>query len=104
MVKYTTPTFSLTVSTSVDLTEADNVYATFSAGSRLLFTKTGEDLDVSAHQVDVYFGQEETAQFPTGAVSVQLNWTYQQGGLVKRACSEIASVNVTPNLLSEVVS
>ena len=104
MVKYTTPTFSLTVSTSVDLTEADNVYATFSSLNHLLFTKTGTDLDVSAHQVDVYLSQEETAQIPTGSLNVQLNWTYQQGGLVKRACSEIASVNVTPNLLNEVVS
>ena len=103
MVKYTTPTFSLTVSTSVDLTDATNIYATFIAPG-VNITKTGDDLDVSEHQVDVFFTQAETGSIPQGALRIQLNWTYLQGGVAKRACSEIASVNVTPNLLSEVVS
>lgn len=104
MVKYTTPTFSLTLPETVDLTEATNIYATFTAAAGLNITKTGGDLAVTAHQVDVFFSQEETAQFPTGSVRIQLNWTYQEGGIAKRACSEIATVNVTPNLLEEVVT
>ena len=104
MVRYTTPTFQLTLPETVDLTEASNVYVTFSkASGTVIYTKSGEDIEVSAHQVDVYLTQSETAVFPTGAVRLQLNWTYQEGGEAKRACSEIASVNVTPNLLNEVV-
>lgn len=103
MVKYTTPTFSLTVSTSVDLTDATNIYATFIAPG-VNITKTGTDLDVSEHQVDVFFTQDETAKFPVGSMRIQLNWTYQEGSIAKRACSEIATVNVTPNLLDEVVA
>lgn len=103
MVKYTTPTFSLTLPNEVDLTDATNVYATFSA-TGLEITKSGADLTVSAHQVDVFFTQDETAKFPVGSMRIQLNWTYQEGGIAKRACSEIATVNVTPNLLDEVVT
>ena len=104
MVRYTTPTFTLTVSSSVDLTAASNVYATFAAGSNVLLTKTGVDLDVSEHQVDVFLTQEESALFRPGVIQIQLNWTYQVGSIVKRACSDIATINVKPNLLKGVVS
>ena len=103
MVKYTTPTFSLTVPNDVDLTDATNVYVTFSANNNT-FTKSGADITVTEHQVDVFFTQAESGSIPQGTLRIQLNWTYLQGGVAKRACSEIASVNVTPNLLSEVVS
>lgn len=103
MVKYTTPTFELTLPNDVDLTDAANVYATFTQPGAVI-TKTGSDLTVTAHEVDVFFTQEETAALKVGALKIQLNWTYQQGGTAKRACSEIASVEVTENLLAEVVA
>ena len=104
MTRYTTPTLSLTLPNTVDLTAASNVYVTFANASGIVvYTKTGNDLVVTAHQVDVFLNQEETAQFQQGTIRIQLNWTYQQGGVAKRACSEIATVNVGQNLLNEVV-
>ena len=105
MIRYTTPTFTLTLPDTVDLTEATNVYAAFAMpGKGDVLRKTGTDLDVTAHQVDVFLSQEETALFRPGTVLIQLNWTYQDGGIAKRAGSEIATINVTPNLINEVLT
>ena len=101
MVRYTTPTFTLTLPDTVDLTLASNVYVTFAKTNiGVVVTKTGDALEISAHQVDVYLNQEETGSFSTGAVKIQINWTYANG---ERACTDIATVDITPNLLDEVV-
>ena len=99
MVRGTTPTFILKITNDVDLTEAVNVYATFEQYYTKI-TKTGEDIEVTAHQVDVYLSQEETLQFAEGKVKIQLNWTYLDG---RRACSNIIAVCVKANLVGEVL-
>lgn len=100
MIRGTTPTFELRINDeSVDLTDADNVYVTF-ADNGWSLTKTGEDLEVSANEVDVYLSQEETLSFPKGNIDVQINWTYDDG---KRACTTIAIIKVTKNLLERVL-
>lgn len=99
MVRATTPTFLLTLPQSVNLEFAKNVYFTISQGKDLTITKT--DLEIHENEVSVYFSQEETLRFAAGTVRIQLNWTYPTG---ERACSEIVNVNVTDNLLGEVVA
>lgn len=102
MYKGTTPTFTLTLPQEVDLTTAQNVYVTFEKGKKEL-RKTGNDLVVTAHQVEVYLSQEETLSFPSGDVALQLNWTYQDGGKIKRAASNIVSVSMKTNLEDRVL-
>jgi len=105
MIRGTTPTFKLKVNDeNIDFTQAANVYATFQQRDTEI-TKTGEDLEVSANEVDVYLTQEETLKFksmPFGfsGLKVQLNWTYSDG---KRASTLIKTINVTENLLGEVL-
>lgn len=99
MIRGTTPTFQLLIDESVDLTQTDHVYATFKQDCFML-TKTGEDIEVSEHQVDVYFSQEESLKFRKGAMDVQLNWTFQNG---KRACTNIVSVKIGENLINGVL-
>ncbi len=94
-----TPTFTLTLPETVDLTATENVYVTFAQGS-LLLTKTGESLVVTEHEVDVYLSQEETLSFSQGKVLVQLNWTYADHS---RGCSEIVGIDWDANLLKEVL-
>lgn len=100
MIRGTTPTFKLLLNDEeVDLTQALNVYATFKQGT-VLITKTGEDLTVTEHEVDVYLNQEESLKFKEGdKLEVQLNWTYNDG---KRACSNIIKIDVGRNLLGSV--
>ena len=99
MVQATTPTFILTLPDTVDLTLAKTIVFTITQGS-LKITKTEEYLTYTEHVVSVYFTQEETLKFTKGTARLQLNWVYPDG---KRACSNIATVNVTPNLLPEVI-
>lgn len=100
MIRGTTPTFQLILKDeTIDLTEALNVYATFKQGSKVI-TKTGEDIDVSPTQVDVYMSQEETLGFRYGDIRIQLNWTYSDGS---RACTKIVKKNVGKNLIERVL-
>ena len=101
MVRGTTPTFKLMLSDEeVNLTEALNVYATF-RNLNVLITKTGEDLEITANEVDVYLSQEETLSFEADSnIEVQLNWTYVDG---RRACSNIIKVPVGRNLIGSVL-
>lgn len=100
MYRGTTPTFILEVEGDVDLTLANNVYATFSQKNTVI-TKTGGDIIVRPNGVGVYFSQEESLKFKTGAIMVQLNWTYNEG---RRSCTDIISVSVSKNLLDEVLA
>ena len=100
MIRGTTPTFKLTLTdTSVDLTQAQNVYASFSQAN-VKIVKTGEDLDVMPQEVDVYLTQEESLRFTTGTLNIQLNWTYAGG---QRACTNIINVDVGTNLIGKVL-
>lgn len=104
MYRGTTPTYSFIMPEGVDLTLAQNVYVTFAnVKDRVIFTKTGADLEVTASQVDVYLTQEETLSFPQGDVRVQLNWTYDQGGRTKRACSQKMTISTERNLIDRVL-
>lgn len=100
MVKGTTPTIICTLPETVDLTAAENVYFSLQQGANII-TKTGNSLDVSAHEVSVYFSQEETLSLSPGTARVQLNWTYANNS---RACSNIVEISVTNNLILEVLA
>lgn len=101
MVRGTTPTFILTIEDDdVDLTTMDNVYVTIQQ-SGVKMTKTGEDITVSAKEVDVFLSQEETLKFARGNVLVQINFTYEDG---KRGCTEIVQVYVSENLYDGVLA
>lgn len=95
----TTPTFTFTAPEGLDMTQAVNVYVTFED----LFTKSGDDIEVTEHTVAVFLTQEETMQFEKNKVRVQINWTYHEGEKTYRAASTKMRVNVDENLLKEVV-
>lgn len=99
MVQATTPTFILTLPSDVDLGEAAHVYFTLKQKNAEI-VKEDTDLTIDGNEVSVYLSQAETLQLVSGAAQIQLNWTYANGS---RACSNIVSVQVTENLLKEVV-
>lgn len=102
MYKGTTPTFTLTLPEEVDLTTAQNVYVTFEKGKKEL-RKTDTDLVVTTNVIEVYLTQEETLSFPSGDVALQVNWTYIQDGVKKRAATEIVKVNMRTNIEDRVL-
>lgn len=93
-----TPTITITVGTSTDLTEAENVYVSFKQSGTVYKLTSG--FDVQAHQVDVYLQQSDTIAFSPGAVEVELNWTYGNG---QRGATRPKTINVLPNHLREVL-
>lgn len=100
MVRGTTPTFQLKITDEdVDLTQALNVYATFKQLG-IQIDKSGDDIEVSEKQVDVYLSQSESLQFAEGDIEVQLNWTYADG---KRAATRIKRIPVGKNLVGRVL-
>lgn len=99
MVQATTPTFVLTLPNSVDLTQARNVYFTLKQGGNIL-TKTDTDIAVTEHTATVSLTQGDALMFDAGGADLQLNWTYADGS---RACTNIANVQITANLLKAVI-
>lgn len=100
VARATTPTFTLTFSEEeLNLTTASNVYVTFEQDG-VSITKTGADLTIGEKQIDVYLDQAETLNFKVGVVDVQANWTMAGG---RRASSEVAQIQMTKQLLRQVV-
>ena len=106
MIKYTTPTISLTIE-GIDIS-SQNVYVTLEQGS-IELTKTGSDLTITTETVESVANteisfeltQEESALFKFNAsVSVQVNWISAQG---VRGATEIKKISVLQNLLDKVV-
>lgn len=98
--KYTTPTVTLTFTEkTLDLTLAEAVYVTFRSGLQKL-TKAGSDLEIAEKTIGVHLDQEDTARFAAGPVSIQANWIIAG----ERVASEIAEINISENLLAEVIA
>ena len=103
MYKGITPTITLTLPEQVDLSTAQNVYVTLLSGNEKN-TKTGTDLVIDVNEIEMTLTQEETLAFAPGAVYIQVNWTYTEGGQVKRAASDVASIIFKTNLENEVLA
>lgn len=96
----TTPTVICEFSEgTVDLTEAKNVYVTFSTNLRTI-TKQGDSLDITPTSVSVYLTQADTLGFQLDEVEVEVNWTYPGG---RRAKSTIEKLEVDRTLLMKEV-
>ena len=105
MYKGVTPTYTFKAPQTLDMTLATKVWVTFSTpDEREIFTKSGDDLTVTQHQVEVYLSQADTLRMPTGRVKIQLNWTYVEGTKVKRGASNKFFINAETNLKNEVLT
>lgn len=104
MYRLTTPTITFLLPETVDLTLADNIYVTFATKQlRKLLEKTSTELEITAHTVGVFLTQEETQALTGDVVRVQLNWTYNEEGVTKRACSNIVDISIRENLKREII-
>lgn len=102
MYKGTTPTFIFTLPETVDLSMASNVYVTFAKSDGGVVEKTGDDLVIDSNRVSVFLTQKETLTF-TSKVKIQINWTYTENDVTKRACSTIKTIDVLNNLIPRAV-
>ena len=94
-----TPTFTLTFTGDLDLTQAAHVYVSFKSGA-VNIVKSDSDLTIAAKSVSVYLNQSETLSISRGATAIQVNWTYGDGS---RAASDIVTYSFGDQLLNRVV-
>lgn len=92
-----TPTITVTVPETTDLTEALNIYPSIKQAKSLVRPET---FVVSEHQVDIYLTQRDTLNLSPGIAEIQLNWTYATG---QRGATTPASIRILPNHLLEVL-
>ena len=108
MYKGITPTIELTLPEASMLDSASHVYVTI-AGKDNSITKADAEIDVThdlvneVYTIGVFLDQQETLSFKKGAAMVQVNWTYDENGISKRASSTIGKLTFSENLLNEVV-
>lgn len=103
MIQATTPTLTLTLPETIDLSTAQEVLVTFQQYETTL-TKTLNDnvFLTSANVISVYLSQEETLMFiPNKIVNVQVNWIENSGA---RAATSIGQISMTSNLIPKVIN
>lgn len=101
MRRYTTPTLVITID-KPELIDASGIYVTFAQGAQLLtinsdIEKTATETGV---QLELGLSQLQTAGFTPGRAQLQVNWLESNGN---RGATEIATINITDNLLNEVI-
>ena len=117
--KGTTPTLKLILKKKnesdpeIDLSIADDIFVTFSRTyQQVLFTKTGDDLEIDGNDIYVFLSQEETLSLKgvgngsdDDSFLIMVNWTYTDDVThrKKRASTVIKSIYLSPNLINEVV-
>ena len=99
MIRYTTPTVQLLIK-DVDITRADEVYASFGQGTSTLVTKlvakSKRSMTPTGTLLKIDMAQDETAAFSRlSECKVQVNWSTGQ----KRYATSVAKMAVTDNLL-----
>ena len=110
MIRGTTPTLTFTIrpkrqTDTIDLTEAAHVYLTILQG-RTEIEKTETDMEITANTVEVWLTQEESLKLADGSnCDVQINWTYlaADGETVRRAATEVKTINIGKQLLKRVI-
>ena len=103
MYRGTTPTFTLTLPDTVDLSTAENVYVRISKPNFApILTKEDEDMVINQNVIELYLTQEETLKLEKDNL-IQVNWVYREGNHIRRACSDIAPIRAKANLINEVL-
>lgn len=100
MIQGTTPTFTLTLPETIDLSEAEHVIFTIEQLGHAV-SKNENEMTINAHEVTVRLGQEDTLYFNDAFdVMIQLNWTYADG---TRAATRIKTIKAQINLYKDVI-
>ena len=107
MIIGTTPTLTLKLkrSYSIDLNQATQVYVTLKQGSTVLTKSVPDIVLVDGKTVQFTLTQAESLNLVLDKnVEVQLNWTYNVGGVLKRAATKVIELNLEKQLLKQVLS
>lgn len=99
IVRGTTPTFRLTLPSTVNLDRVRDAYVTFCRNG-IAITKEIDSAVIERNVIIVSLTQEETLKLGAGTVEIQVNWITARG---IRTASSIATYEFTRQLLPEVL-
>lgn len=103
MIIGTTPTFTLKLKRSydIDLTYS-TVYVTLKQGQTTI-TKSGEQITlIDGKTVQFTLTQTESLNLVLDKnVEIQLNWTYNDNGVLKRAATKVIKLDLEKQLLKQ---
>jgi hypothetical protein len=105
MYKLTTPDITFSFPSNIDMTEASDVYVTFTnKNNKILINKTSENLTITAQAVALTLSQEDTLDFPENDyIKAQVNWTFTDQGVLKRSCTKAIRIMVEENLYPQLI-
>lgn len=104
MIIGTTPTFTLKLrhSYDVDLTQATSIYVTLKQGNLTINKTDNNIIVVDSKTIKFSLTQEESLSLALDKkVELQLNWTYNGIGGLKRAATKIISITLEKQLLNQ---
>lgn len=110
--KGTTPDLTFIFPSTIDMTQAQNVVATFIKPITfvngepiidVIFEVWSDSLEITEHQINVFLSQEQTLAMPVGTVLVHFNWLYWDGENLRRACTEMKEIYWKPNAHDDVI-
>lgn len=101
MTQATTPTFTLTLPSTIDLGDAEHVVFTIEQNGYVLSKDETSGVSVSSNVATIELSQSDTVNF-TGEMKarIQLNWTYIDGS---RGATKIKEVDIYENLYKDVI-
>ena len=80
MIRGTTPTIILNLSTSVDLEQVKEMWVTLkSALKEKTYEKSELTIEPSSHTVSVTLSQEDTLEFSAGEIRIQVRFLLENG-------------------------
>lgn len=106
MIRGTTPTFRLTISGDVDLTEADRIWITIRQPKVNIELTEGDYELATGKIINCWLTQEQSLLLAENAkAKLQVNWTYplDSSGLVKRCATRVKEILVSEQLIGRVL-
>lgn len=107
MIRYTTPTVTLTVNGigNLDLSAAEEVVVTLIQGETQ-YDKTGSDLEIDGNKISFVLSEAETAALAADVSTlVQVNWTWQNDDeSLGRAATNIIRIPIGKQLYQEAMT
>lgn len=109
MVRATTPTFKLTISSRagdpIDFSLARNIYVTIQQGSTII-ELSNDDIKYDGNVISIFLPQNKSIKLTEKeAAKIQVNWTYydEDGKTILRAATNVGRIMISEQLLQRVL-
>ncbi len=99
MYRATTPKTVLEIEDDIDLNDCTHIYVTINDKKDVtLLEKSDTDLTIESERVlSFYLTQAESLSLPIGTALIQVNYTWDDDGVIRRGATDKAEVEIKKN-------